>query len=258
MKHLIIGSGIVGKATGIWLEAHEEDVTFNDIKRDILIDLKGRGYKVTNKVEKIEKYDIVWICTHEDYVEGVIKQYNLEQNIVVIRSTTPPGEVDRLTKKYKLVDIAHIPEFLKAKTFIEDIFNVDRVVIGSDNYDLLNKLKKFFAKLYPDIPIITTNPTTSEMIKLASNGWLATQISYWNEILIICKKFKVNPQEVANGCTLDKRISKYGTKMIDEPFSGFCLPKDVATMQNAFRKKKVTSDFLEMVSKINKDKGDLV
>ena len=253
MKHLIIGAGIVGKATGILLQSHNEDVYFNDVKEEVLLDIQKNGYQILRRVKEIDSFDIVWICTAEWNTPSVLKNlpYQATETIVVIRSTMPPGETKKLSKETGRLLIAHVPEFLKEATYIEDAFHPDRIVIGSNQLKVLQILNGLFSRIHPNVPILTVTPTTSELIKLASNAWLATQISYWNEIHKISKQYNVDPQEVANGCTLDHRISTYGTKMIGQPFSGFCLPKDLITLQNSFKDKKMTSEFLKHVAKAN-------
>ena len=250
MKHLIIGAGVVGTATGIWLSANKEEVTFCDIKPEILKKLQNRGLKVT---QKIQKADIYWICTAEWDAEKVLKELTktIKDPMVVIRSTMPPGSTQELSKKYKIKHIAHIPEFLKQKTAIEDIFNKDRVIIGTTDEKTKTILSKIFAS--ETISIIFTNSTTSELIKYSANCWLAMTISYWNEIKKICDKMKVNPQMVANATCLDKRISKYGTAMIGEPFAGFCFPKDVDALIKAFEDLGLQPILLKSVRKVNEN-----
>lgn len=251
MKHLILGAGVVGTATGVWLSANKEDVTFCDIKPEILKRLQNRGFKVTQKIE--QKADIYWICTAEWDTEKVLKELTktIKDSTVVIRSTMPPGSTQKLSKKYKVKHIAHIPEFLKQKTAIEDIFNKDRVIIGTKD----EKTKKLLSEVYESetVDIIFTDSTTSELIKYASNCWLAMTISYWNELKKICDKMKVNPQMVANAACLDKRISKYGTAMIGEPFAGFCFPKDIDALIKAFEDLGLKPILLKSVRKVNEN-----
>lgn len=250
MKHLIIGAGIVGTATGVWLKANQENTIFYDIKPEVLKKLENRGLKVTSRIKDVNA-DIYWICTAEWNVEEVISQLSklFKNPTVVIRSTTPPGTIENLAKKYSLKHIAHVPEFLKAKTAIADIFDKDRVIIGAKNEEVKSKLKKLFQ--VEMVEVIFTNPTTSELIKYSSNCWLATQISYWNEIKKLCDKFNVNPQMVANAACLDRRISKYGTAMIGDAFSGFCLPKDLDALIKSFISKDLDPTLLRAVKKVN-------
>lgn len=257
MKHLIIGSGVIGKATGTLLKANKEEVVFYDIKSDILNKLKKNKYEITDSIDN--NYDVFWICTAEWNVDDVFKILTKKidtwsyKKIIIIRSTVPPGETEILSKKYSLKYIAHMPEFLREATAVDDAFNPDRIIIGCSDKLTIESLLPLFKRVFPDVPIVTTDPTTSELIKLASNAWLSTQISFWNEIFKVCNLYNVNPQEVSTGCTLDKRISKYGSKMTGSPFEGFCLPKDIISMKNAFKNKKVTSQFLDMISNINKE-----
>ena len=256
MKHLIIGSGIVGEATGVFLESHEEKICFHDVNGNVLDVLKQKGYPVLYSKEKLvyDDYDIIWVCTAEWNVGKVLEELDGKAAVgsrIIVRSTTSPGEMEVFSGKYKGFVFAHVPEFLKAKTYIEDVFNPDRIVVGVSDLSFGGFLKDFFCVKYPGKPVLVVSFTESELIKLSSNCWLATQISYWNEILGICKRFGVDPQMVANGCILDSRISSYGTKMIDEPFGGFCLPKDMEQMKNTFERKKMTSEFLKMIANIN-------
>ena len=250
MRHLIIGAGVVGTATGVWLKANNEKVIFNDLKPETLKKLKNKGFDVTSNI-KDTKVDIYWICTAEWNTEDVLKNISKinDDPVIAIRSTLPPGSTVKLSKKYKIKHIAHIPEFLRAKTAIQDIFDKDRVVIGVNDKKTKEKLQKAFNST--TVPAIFTDSTTSEMIKYASNCWLASQISYWNEIKKLCDKLKVNPQMVANAATLDRRISKYGTAMLGEPYAGFCFPKDMKALIKAFEEKKIEPIFLKAVVKLN-------
>ncbi len=250
MKHLIVGSGVVGVATGVWLNANKEDVIFCDINQEVLKKLENRGFKVTKSLKDV-KADIYWICTAEWDTENVLKQLiRIHKNpTIVIRSTMPPGSTEKLSNKLKIKHIAHIPEFLKQKTAIADIFDKDRVVIGtSDQYTKL-KLEEIFKAVI--VPVIYTDSTTSEIIKYASNCWLAMQISYWNEIKQICDDLKINPQQVADVATLDRRISKYGTAMLGDPFGGFCFPKDINSLIKAFEEIGLNPVMLKAIKEKN-------
>ena len=250
MRHLIIGSGVVGTATGIWLRANCENVTFYDILPEVLKKLKNRKFNVTTDIKNI-KTDIYWICTAEWDVEGAIKQIiKIKDNpTIVIRSTMPPGFTEKLSKKYKIKHIAHVPEFLRQKTAIIDMFERDRLIIGTNDIKIKEKLKQVFNSVTK--PIIFTTPTSSELIKYAANCWLASQISYWNEIKIICDKYKINPQLIANAACLDKRISNYGTAMIGEPYAGFCFPKDMDALIKAFEENGLDPIMLKAIRKRN-------
>ncbi len=251
MKHLIIGAGAVGTATGVWLRANCQEVIFCDIKPEILKNLQIKGFSVTLDFKKV-KADIYWICTAEWNTEKVLCDLSksCKDPTVVIRSTMPPGSTIALSKKYGVKHLAHIPEFLRQKTAIADIFDKDRVIIGTSDEKTKLKLKKVFNSV--TVPIIYTDSTTSELIKYAANCWLAMQISYWNEIKKLSDKFKSNPQMVANAACLDRRISKYGTAMIGEPYAGFCFPKDMDALIKSFEDNGLDPILLKAVKKVNK------
>jgi UDPglucose 6-dehydrogenase len=246
VKHLIIGSGVIGKATGIWLATNKEEVYFNDINKETLKKLKDEGYKTTTNIIDA---DVYWICTAEWNVEEAIKEIP-KGALTIVRSTTPIGTMEELQKKNDELVLVHNPEFLVQKTAVFDMFNPDRIIIGS-SIDVKNIIKNIFKTV--KCPIIFTDFNTSELIKYTSNCWLAMQISYWNEIKAISDSFDVNPQEVANAVTLDKRISIYGSIMIGSPFRGACFPKDTKAFLEAFKKKKIKSHMLDATIKTNEE-----
>jgi len=250
MRNLIIGSGVVGESLGKFLLANSHDALFCDVNMSLIEELKNKGYNTT-KTYDIKGIDIIWICTHENKVESVVQDLApmLKEQILIIKSTTPPGTTAYLKFKYHIRLIGHNPEFLRQGCKVEDTFNPDRVVIGSSNKIVTTALLLVYDSL--SCPKIVTSTTSSEMIKYVSNCWLATQISYWNEIRDLCIKLKINPQLVANGATLDKRISKYGTIMTGEQYSGRCLPKDMNALIDTFSRHGVQSIILSAVKEVN-------
>ena len=255
VKHAIIGAGVIGFATGVWLEANKQEVKFYDINKETVKKIQKKGYKASYKVDAmtIRKHDpaIIWICTAEWDVEKVIKniyEYNAEK-IYVVRSTMPPGETEKIAYKYGLIHVAHIPEFLRQNNAIDDIFNEDRIIIGAVDERTILFLKDIYK--HETAPVIFTDMKTSALIKYASNCWLSTQISYWNEIKKICDGLEVNPQAVANAVCLDKRISKYGSAMLGKPYGGACFPKDMTALIQAFDDKKINPELLKAVKEVN-------
>jgi len=249
MKHLIVGVGVVGNATGTFLEANNEEVWYYDKNQKIIEKSDKSRWVLSLNFRNVSSFEVFWICTPENVVEGIIKQLSLrtrKTKIIIVRSTTIPGTLEKLQKKYHIQFLFHIPEFLREATSIEDIFNPDRIVIGGDDCGWVTP---FFKTLH--CPIVKTNLTTSELIKQISNAWLSTQISFWNEIKELCDSFKVNSQEVANAVTLDKRISKYGSNMLYKPFCGKCLPKDLENLINCFKQQNLNCYILHMVRNKN-------
>ena len=252
MKHLIVGTGVVGLATGTFLEANKEDVWYCDKNQNLIKNSDKQKWVLSLHPKSIASFEVCWICTPETAVENVLKQLSLNfrnSKMIVVRSTTIPGTLKKLEKKYKVRYLVHNPEFLKEATSIEDTFNPDRIVIGAScsfasgcvlNIYKTIKCAKFEVSL-----------TASELIKQISNAWLATQISFWNEIKELCDVMQINSQEVSNIVTTDKRISKYGSIMLGKPFGGACLPKDLEHLIDCFKEQGLTSYILHMVRNKN-------
>ena len=236
MIHLIIGKGTVGKATGTWLESHNESVFYYDKDKS-----KSQIKKIT------DEYDIYWICTPEnEALKMVLNLRTMDIKNIIIRSTITPFQAKTILHTSAI----HLPEFLKENTALDDTFDTDRVVIGVSEHRN-DFLIKFIKDLYVGKPIIITDIITSSLIKLIANAWLSTQISFWNEIRKIVTEYGANPQLVADAVTMDKRISKYGSKMLGKPFGGKCLPKDLNHLLEEFKYNKLESYLLKAVKVVN-------
>ncbi len=159
-------------------------------------------------------------------------------HVVVVRSSVTPGTTVNLIKPTlerisgkrvgRNFGLAVQPEFLREGSAIHDVLHPDRVVIGACDTKAMNKLRKFYHAFHESkVPILEVSPTAAEMIKLASNAFLATRISFINEIANICQQLQdVDIVDVAKGMGLDKRI---GLTYLNAGlgFGGSCLPKDL-------------------------------
>ncbi|MCK4347166.1 MAG: UDP-glucose/GDP-mannose dehydrogenase family protein, partial [Thermoplasmatales archaeon] len=137
----------------------------------------------------------------------------------------------------------------EAKDFNKDFFSEDRIVIGEYDErsgDVLERIYKLLNK-----PIFRTDLRTAEMIKYVSNCMLATKISYWNEIFLICEKLGIDSQEIADVVALDPRIGKYGS-VHGKAFGGKCLPKDLKAFIS-FAEKYRKTKLLKAVDEINEE-----
>jgi len=182
----------------------------------------------------------------------------------VVKSTVVPGTTEKVVipilekytgKKAGEFGICMNPEFLTEisgtwstdENTKKDFFTEDRIVIGEYDKrsgDVLEELYKPLNK-----PIFRTDLRTAELIKYASNCMLATKISYWNEIFLICKELDIDSQIVANIVGLDPRIGKYGT-VHGKAFGGKCLPKDLKAFIS-FAEKYRKPKLLKAVDEIN-------
>ena len=185
-----------------------------------------------------------------------------------MKSTVVPGSIENVVipilEKYsgksardEEIGVCMNPEFLteisgswsKDKSTKKDFFTEDRIVIGEYDKrsgDVLESLYKPLNK-----PIFRAELRTAEMIKYTSNCMLATKISYWNEIFLICKELGIGSQIIADVVSLDPRIGKYGS-VHGKAFGGKCLPKDLKAFVS-FAEKYHKTKLLKAVDDINEE-----
>ena len=201
----------------------------------------------TNDLSKaVRLSDIVFICVGTptskknksadlSFIFDVAKKISKNISsfkIIVIKSTVPVSTGDKIEKiiskrkNKKLFEVVSNPEFLREGEAIRDFRYPDRIVIGSNNNKITRKLESLYEPLIKKGSIFfSTSRRGAEMIKYASNAFLATKISYINEIANFCEKTDVNVEEVSLGMGLDKRI---GSRFLraGPAYGGSCFPKD--------------------------------
>lgn len=211
---------------------------------------EGRFVATTDYKKAVEHGELIFICVGTpgnssgaadlSYVFSAaqsIGKYMPENDyrVVITKSTVPVG-TNLKVKEYILeggkgrkidFDVASNPEFLREGTSIYDANNTDRVVIGSDSSKALDKLETIYTHL--NAPIVKTDLSSAELIKYAANAFLATKISFINEISQICERTGADVKSVAEGMGLDKRI---GPKFLNAGigYGGSCFPKDVEAL----------------------------
>lgn len=233
---------------------------------------KGRLSFTTNVKEAMEKSEAVFsaVGTPEDkktghadlkYVYVVAESFGKYLNgykIFVNKSTVPVGTADKVTeiirknnKKEHEFEVVSNPEFLREGTAVKDFLHPDRVVIGATS----EKAKKIMKEMYAPVeragkPIVVTDVRSAEIIKYASNSFLATKISFINEIANFCERVGGNVKEVANGIGLDPRI---GSKFLYAGigYGGSCFPKDVKALIQTGKKEKYEFKILKAVDLVN-------
>ena len=194
------------------------------------------------------------------YVLGVAEQIGKAINgykVIVNKSTVPVGtaeEVKSIIKEYTEheFDVVSNPEFLKQGAAVEDFLRPDRVIIGSDS----EKAKQIMLELYSPFvrnqnPIITMDNKSAEMVKYASNSFLAVKISYINEIANICEKVGADINKVRLGMCSDSRI---GTKFLYPGigFGGSCFPKDIKALMKTAQDNDCECELIKSADNINK------
>jgi UDPglucose 6-dehydrogenase len=174
------------------------------------------------------------------YVEDVgrgIAQHMSSYKVIATKSTVPVGTGEKLREVIKSNQAAHCrfdmvsnPEFLREGSAIEDFLRPNRVVIGADSPEAVAIMKDLYRPLYLiETPFVVTDIPSAEMIKYASNAFLATKVSFINEIANLCEKVGADVQVVAKAMGLDHRI---GSKFLHAGpgFGGSCFPKDLAAL----------------------------
>lgn len=166
-----------------------------------------------------------------------IGQYMKDDKLVVIKSTVPVGTNDRVAGWIREAlqeaaigaeyDVVSNPEFLREGSALYDAMHPDRIVIGSHNVKAARKVQKLYKGV--SCPVVLCNPRTAELIKYASNAFLATKISYINELARLCDQLGVNVNDVATGMGMDERI---GRRFLHAGigFGGSCFPKDTQAL----------------------------
>jgi UDPglucose 6-dehydrogenase len=242
-----------------------------------LVELVAKGIKegrlsfTTDIAKAVEKALVIFIAVGTparsdgsadlSYVEEVgrgIARNMTGYKVIVTKSTVPVGTGETLRKVITATqsdtcrfDIVSNPEFLREGSAIEDFMRPNRVVIGAESEQAVAIMKDLYRPLYLiETPFVVTDIPTAEMIKYASNAFLATKISFINEMATLCEKVGANVQVVAKGMGLDKRI---GSKFLHAGpgFGGSCFPKDLAALLQTGERAGYPMQIARAASKVN-------
>lgn len=227
----IVGQGFVGNAVYQKFKNYFEVLTY-DIEEE----------KGNSTFFDIANCKIVFICVptpmnrdgscNTDSVEWVVKELSdyVSTEIIVIKSTVPPGTTARLNSLVKNIDIIFNPEFLTEANAIEDFNNQDRIILGGPR-PATTELRRIYTKVFPKAHIIKTDSSHAEMVKYLTNSFLSTKVSFANEIYQICQELKIDYDKVVEYATLDSRLGKSHWQVPgpdgDYGFGGHCFPKDL-------------------------------
>ena len=177
--------------------------------------------------------------------------------VVITKSTVPVGtgdEVERIVREARPdADFAVVanPEFLREGAAIQDFKHPDRIVVGSDDARALHVMRELYRPLYlNEAPILTTGRNTAELIKYAANAFLATKITFINEIADLCERVGADVQDVARGIGLDNRIG--GLFLHAGPgYGGSCFPKDTLALIKTGQDHAAPLRIVETVASVN-------
>ena len=193
---------------------------------------------------------------------GKVLKNDTKNPIIFIKSTVTPGtmqktvlpilEKESCKKAGKDFGLISNPEFLQESTAIRDTKFPHVVVLGGYETKYMKKAKKFYSKIHPGIPIISTNHQTAEMIKYANNSFLATKISFINQLSNICQNIPgANIDDIAKTIGLDPRIGKLFLNA-GPGYGGSCLPKDMKALISFADKIGINPTLLNAVEETNK------
>ncbi|SFM79833.1 UDP-glucose dehydrogenase family protein [Shimia aestuarii] len=179
--------------------------------------------------------------------------------VIVIKSTVPVGTNQQVKQAVKKAnpnlefDVASNPEFLREGAAIEDFMKPDRVVVGVQNERAAEVMAEIYRPLYlRDFPIVTTDLESAEMIKYAANAFLATKITFINEIAALCERVGADVKQVSKGMGMDGRI---GNKFLHAGpgYGGSCFPKDTKALARIGQDHSVPMHITETVISVNEE-----
>ena len=290
MKISIIGTGYVGLVQAACFADSGNNVLCMDIDEKKINNLKkgiipiyepgleemvrkntedGRMEFTTNLKSAVEKSDILFICLptpqSEDgaadltYVLGVaehIAEHMNDDKIIVSKSTVPVGTVDKIRQiirkhtKYE-VEVVSNPEFLKEGAAIQDSLKPDRIILGTKNKKAIAVLTELYEPFVrTGNPILIMDERSAEMTKYAANAFLATKISFMNELANLCERVGADIDLVRRGMGTDPRIGQQFL-FAGVGYGGSCFPKDVKALVKTGHEHEYELKILRAVDEVN-------
>ena len=296
MRLCMIGTGYVGLVSGTCFADIGHTVYCVDKNVDIIKKLNSgkstiyepglnelikenlrckRLFFTSNISDAINKSDIIFICvgtpskkkslsvdlTHVFTVAKEISNFSKKKKIVITKSTVPVGtgdQIEKILKNKKKFTVLSNPEFLREGEAIRDFRYPDRIIVGSNIPSSFNKIKSLYLPLInKGAKFFTTNRRGAELIKYASNAFLATKITFINEIANFCEKTGINIEDISLGMGSDSRI---GSRFLraGPAYGGSCFPKDTKGLVSMGDKVKINLSLVRSVINSNEKRKKLL
>tara|TARA_R110000744_G_scaffold308439_3_gene416509 strand:+ start:697 stop:1542 length:846 start_codon:yes stop_codon:yes gene_type:complete len=258
----IVGQGFVGTAVNEGLAKFYNIETFDIAKES-----------TCNSLEELyKKSTVIFVCVptpmekdgtcHLGIITPVLEELNeisylnLADKVVVVKSTIPPGTTDKWNNQYPNLSIVFNPEFLTEANSIEDFKNQNRIIVGGPR-PATTKVARIFKKAFPKVPIIKTGSTIAEMVKYFTNCFLATKVSFANEMYQICEGMDIDYDKVIEYAIHDERLGNSHWSVPgpdgDYGYGGHCFPKDVRALIKLASDLSISPKMLQATDDKNND-----
>lgn len=256
----IIGQGYVGTAIKTGFEKNFQINTYDKFLSD---------RSTQSSIENLTKSsDLIFLCLptpmnsdgscHLNILLSVLYDLNQlkfsSEKVIIIKSTVPPGSTDNFKKEFSNLRIVYNPEFLREANFIEDFKKQKFIILGGEDLDV-KVCSEIYNVIFPNIKVIKTTPKVAEMTKNLINTFLATKVSFANEIKLICDKSNINYEEVIKIALNDNRL---GNSHWDVPgpdlklgFGGSCFPKDINSLMSYAKNLNIECNVIDGAIKTN-------
>tara|TARA_B100000927_G_scaffold151891_4_gene122451 strand:+ start:4845 stop:5681 length:837 start_codon:yes stop_codon:yes gene_type:complete len=256
----IIGQGFVGNAVYQKLKKYYKVFTYDIQAKLCNSDLP----------EVLERCKIIFVCLptpmnkdgscNLDLLDNTLKEINrasmdMDGRIVVIKSTIIPGSTDKFQLDYQHIDLVFNPEFLTEANAVDDFENQTRLLLGGP-LRATTKIKQIFSSVFRKTPrIIKTDAKTAELVKYVTNAFLATKVSFANEMHQLCEGLDLDYDKIIEYATLDPRLgdSHWGVPGPDGDFGfgGHCFPKDLSALIEITKQLNTVNNVLKAVQTTN-------
>ena len=233
--------------------------------------LSSGSLELTNNVrETVGQSDFYFVCVSTPqselgeadlkYVEaafGELQQAATRNSVIVIKSTVPVGTGDFLVSKANREDLSYAsnPEFLREGSALYDFMNPDRILVGANSQEVANRVMELYEEI--DAPKIVTSVKSAELIKYAANAYLASRLSFVNDLAALCEQVGANVDDVVMGMGSDSRIGR--SFLSPGPgWGGSCFPKDTRALVAVANDNKVSLKVVEAAIEANDNAFDRV